>query len=294
MRIYSGKCKARSAAHLLNDQKLTFRSGAFIPLHQGGFLMSTGSSSKSLNPLAVRSSSTEFNKSRWAELEKGLKKTVDRRHYEVGAFRDDTSSLTEQILANYKTCTNDGHVSWMQQLAKESMQFLAQRRGIKLQVVRKETLYNQAIWELINRVFDHLQTYSFEFNHVMGWNELRTTSTRPALITEVLRYNKFREPLETSTCFRARLSTRFMSLVIRGQKDCIEFMFLPVEKVIGLSKAESCYEPVCKLDGKLSDGQVTWYMNNQELSIEQLEVTSIELFTELIARTKLASQTDQE
>jgi hypothetical protein len=256
--------------------------------------MSRSSSSKSLNPLAVRSSSTEFNKSRWAELEQGLKKTVDKQHYAITAFRDDPSSLTEQILANYKTCTNDSRVSWMQQLAKESMHFLAQQRGIKLQVVLKETVYNQAIWELLTRVFDQLQTYSFEFNHVMGWNELRTTTTRPALITEVLRYNKFREPLETTTCFRGRLSTRFMSLVIRGKKDCLEFLFLPVEKVIGLSKAESYYEPVCTMNGKLSDGQVTWYLNDQELSNEQLTATCIDLFTDLIARTKQASQADQE
>lgn len=233
----------------------------------------------------------DYDKSRWAAIEGGLAGAVDRHHYELGASRlkDDTAALTEQILASYKVCDSESRSTWMRRLAQDSMRFLARQRGVKLQAMREETIFNQALSELIQRIFDYLQTYSYDFNHVMGWNELRVTCTKPGFVTEILRYNKFREPLETITNFRARLSTRYMSLVIRGRRDTIEFLFLPVDKVIGLSKAEGAYTPVCQIKGNLADDRITWQFGEEPLSNEQLAVLCMDLFAGLIERTKTES-----
>ncbi|GEM_PF-3057133 len=253
--------------------------------------MSHGITIKTLNSFTAAASTIDFDKSRWAALEKGQQTPVDRRHYEVSGLtrKDDATALTEKILSSYHTCDSESRATWMKRLANDSMQFLARQRRVKLQTLKEETIYNQAISDLIQRIYDCLQAYSYDFNHAMGWNELRVTCTRPAFVTEILRYNKFREPLETVTNFRARLSTRYMSLVIRGRKDTVEFLFLPVDKVIGLSKAEGAFTPACQLKGTLADGQIKWSLNGEELFREQLEVLCMELFSGLIERTKAES-----
>lgn len=256
--------------------------------------MSQGNSIKSLNPLTIRPFPTDYEKSRWAALEKGLKRNVDRSPYHVDtiSLKDNANALTDQILASYQTCGSDSKATWMKRLAQDSIKFLAQKRGVKLRAVREETMLNQATSDLVNRTFDLLQAYSFDFNHELGWNELRITCTKPAFVTEILRCNKFREPIETITNFRARLSTRFMSLVIRGRRNTIEFLFLPVDKVIGLSKSEVAYEPSLQLKAEIVDGEITWKVGDEPLSDVQLQAICMDLFTNLIEKTKSESQVE--
>ena len=253
--------------------------------------MSHGASIKTLHPQAIRSLPIDFHKSRWADSDKGNAQGEEAFRFEPGLLRESTSSLTEQILNSYKTCgSSDERSAWMQKLAGESMRYLARQRGVRLKALKEETIFNQALADLVNRIYDQFVSYTSEFNHALGWNELRVTCTAPALVTEVLRYNKFREAIETTTNFRARLSTRHMSLVIRGKKAAIEFLFLPVEEVIGLSQAEKHYEPVCRLSGTLAEGKVTWNLEDEELSTEHLEKLLMDLFAGLIDRTQQASE----
>src|SRR5205814_772030 len=130
------------------------------------------------------------------------------------------------------------------------------QRGIRLRAVEEESQRYQSTKDLIEQLFDLLQVYALDFNQSAAWTSLQVTCTKPAFVTEVLRYNVLREPVETITTFRCRLSTRFLSLVIVGRKDCIEFRLLPVEEVIGLSRAEAAYEPFLVIDSYFVDGDI--------------------------------------
>ncbi len=225
---------------------------------------------------------------RWGTAH-GFAKTADktsRRPDSLPRLHCNTA-LSEQILVSYKVgSASKRHSSFVDQLTDEALGFLADQRGLQLQTVCEESAYNEAIVWLVDKLFDLLQAYSFQFNHRVGWNDFFVTCTKPQFVTEVLRYNKFREPIDTITHFRARLSTRFMSLVIRGYKTSIEFLLLPVDKVIGLSKAETAYEPAHRLEASLNDGSVNWTIDGEPLTEEQLEVFSMGLFATLIDSTK--------
>jgi hypothetical protein len=105
-------------------------------------------------------------------------------------------------------------------------------------------------------------------------------------VNEILRYNKLREPVESITTFRARLSTRFTSMVIIGRKNCVEFRMLPVEEVIGLTKAEAAYVPFLSFECQLEETGCEWYHNNAVLTNETLEALCMEAFSKLIGATR--------
>ncbi|MBI4533415.1 MAG: hypothetical protein HY711_05655 [Candidatus Melainabacteria bacterium] len=225
---------------------------------------------------------------RWGTAHR-FARTADKvnQHSESSPRLHCNSALSEQILVSYKVgSASKKHSSFMDQLTDEAMGFLADQRGLQLQTVRKESAYNEAIVWLVDKLFDLLQAYSFQFNHRVGWNDFFVTCTKPQFVTEVLRYNKFREPIDTITHFRARLSTRFMSLVIRGYKTTIEFILLPVDKVIGLSQAETAYQPAHRLEASLNDGSVDWTIDGEPLTEERLELFAMGLFAILIDSTK--------
>lgn len=242
--------------------------------------------------LTTDHSTLNFDKSRWARLDGTLARSVDRSRYELGELHDEASLLADQILSSVKVGPSNPRTALMQKVATEAMNFLATQRGVKLQAMKEEALYSQGTAELIYRLFDQLQACVMEFNRLVGWNELRVTLTKPAVVTEVLRRNKFREPIETLTNFRTRLSTRYMSLVIRGRGRSIDFIFMPVEKVIGLSKAEVAYDPVISLTGTIEQGRISWHLEGKSLPGDGLEILCSELFAELIELTKQASRSE--
>jgi len=232
-----------------------------------------------------------FLDTRWRHTADEIKR-YDKASFGMGSNRyyDETADLTEQILSSYNTCANERRTSWMRDLARDSIEFIADVRGMQYRAVKKETIFNQSIAHVVTELFTMLRTYAFEFNHSVGWNELYITCSKPSFVTEVTRYNIFREPVESVTNFRARLSTRSWSLVIRGRRNKIDVMLLPVYKVIGLSKAETEFPPLLTLTGTLTKQQVNWYLNNQLLQEGQLETLAMELFAALINKSKEAIQ----
>ena len=98
-------------------------------------------------------------------------------------------------------------------------------------------------------------------------------------MTEVLKYNILREPIETFTTVRTRFSTSEWSLVVRRQDNKVQFLLMPATKVIGLSKAEASFEPVVEIAGYLNGDSVNWEINQQALTTENLEAICIKLFS---------------
>lgn len=234
-----------------------------------------------------------FLDTRWRHSADEIKR-YDKASFGMGSnrFYDETADLTEQILSSYNTCANERRSSWMRDLARDSMEFIADVRGMQYKALRKETIFNQSIAHIVTEIYTMLRAYSFEFNHSVGWNDLYITCSKPGFVTEVTRYNIFREPMESVTNFRARLSTRSWSVVIRGRKNKIDVLLIPVYKVIGLSKSETEFPPLLTLTGTLTKQQVQWHLNGQPLLEGQLETLSMEIFGALINKSKEAIQTN--
>ncbi|HEY9679028.1 MAG TPA: hypothetical protein V6C76_13545 [Drouetiella sp.] len=225
----------------------------------------------------------------------GVNRNVDRSGFEpAGGLPHEMAdereaALSKQILVYHESQNADTGNDWMYKLKEDSMQYLAEKRGIDLQQIYRESIYKKGVETLIDKIYGLLQRYQFEFNQVAGGTELHVSGTISGDVTEVTRFNRNREAEETKTYFRARLSTKSNALVIRGKDDAIEFYLLPVNKIMALSKSEVDYKPLARIQVKISELGMMWRMENSTPSVDSLDELSMWLFSALIQATKDAA-----
>lgn len=233
----------------------------------------------------------------------GLSRQVDRGGYEHGGYENNATvgdvtaeereaALSRQILVYHESQNAETGNDWMYKLKEDSMQYLAEKRGIDLQQIYRESIYKKGVETLIDKIYGLLQRYQFEFNQVAGGTELHVSGTISGDVTEVTRVNKMREAQETKTYFRARLSTRSHSLVLRGKDDAIDFYLIPVNKVMALSKSEVDYKPLTRIQVKISELGMMWRMSDGNPAVDSLDELCMWLFSHLITATKEAASKD--
>lgn len=227
-----------------------------------------------------------------------MNRNVERGGFDTGGAMGDISAdereaaLSRQILVYHESQNAETGNDWMYRLKEDSMQYLAEKRGIDLQQIYRESIYKKGIETLIDKIYGLLQRYQFEFNQVAGGTELHVSGTISGDVTEVTRVNKMREAQETKTYFRARLSTRTHSLVLRGKDDAIDFYLLPVNKVMALSKSEVDYKPLARIQVKISELGMMWRMSDGTPAVDSLDELCMWLFSALIQATKHAAAED--
>jgi len=228
-----------------------------------------------------------------------LPRQVERGGFDPsGATGDVTAdereaALSQQILVYHESQSAETGNDWMYKLKEDSMQYLAEKRGIDLQQIYRESIYKKGVETLIDKIYGLLQRYQFEFNQVAGGTELHVSGTISGDVTEVTRVNKMREAQETKTYFRARLSTRSHSLVLRGKDDAIDFYLIPVNKVMALSKSEVDYKPLTRIQVKISELGMMWRMSDGNPAVDSLDELCMWLFSALITATKEAANKDE-
>ncbi|MDX2107625.1 MAG: hypothetical protein SFY67_14590 [Candidatus Melainabacteria bacterium] len=176
--------------------------------------------------------------------------------------------------------------SWMDQLKQDTMQALADQKGVQFQDISHETAYRTGIAVLVDKMYGLLQKYTAEFNRVAAGTDLYISGTISGDVTEVTRFNRMREVEETATYFRCRFTTRHFALVVRGHSDVVDCYLLPVNVVLGGSQFENSYNPLCVVQVKISDQGMMWRMKDSEPPIETLEQLSMWLFGKLVEETK--------
>jgi hypothetical protein len=218
-----------------------------------------------------------------------LTKNVDRRHFENAAPVESAPLphfLSEQILVYHESEPATAGNDWMFKLKEESMQFLADQRGVELQKLYRESVYKKGIETLVDKIYGMLQRYMFEFNQIAAGTDLHVSGTISGDVTEVTRFNQMREAEETETYFRARISTRLYSLVLRGRNECVEFYLLPVNKIMALSKSENQYKPIASIQVKITEDGMMWRMENGLPAVDSLDELCRWLFSSLVNETK--------
>lgn len=210
--------------------------------------------------------------------------------------RQQKAELVEHILSSLRTSAykNSNNVasttepaessgqSFAGDLASQTQECVSHIKTLIGNANRAEELYSQARALLIDQCFDLLRGYAYEFNSALDFAELHVTCTKPAEITEVLRWSMYREPIETATHLRARFSTKHTSLIIRGAHNVVDFFFLPANKIIGLSKSESTYKACVQLIASFDGQGVEWQHMSQPVTPQLLEDICQDLFRELI------------
>lgn len=212
-----------------------------------------------------------------------LEARVRNRSAGLSHFR---SLVNDQIIASYQSSTNVLDSGWIQSLGGDCMQM--QRNGSqtrhKQAINSNETIapiFPTEIVELVDRIVDKLHGYALEFNLAVGWN-LHVSATPPTFVTEALQYNARREAIESQTLYRARLATRLWSLVVRADGCAIQFLLVPTQVVMGLSKTETYYEPVMTITVDSNNGG--WSLDGEPFELNSVNRLCQALFKLLVAK----------
>lgn len=210
-------------------------------------------------------------------------------HADKGAGFDIPVGFSEEILNRHQGDASTSDTRWMSQLKQQSAQFLNEQRGSISEQNERDLLYKRGVEVLIDKIFSIMQHFMFEFNKVASGTDLQVSGTISGEVSEVIRYNKYKEAEETRRYFRARLSTRTYSLVIRGNVQLIDFFLLPVNRAMALSREEDEFTPLATLNVKISEKGLMWRMSDGFPPVDSLESLSMWLFGKLIEKSKNVS-----
>ncbi len=226
----------------------------------------------------------------------GFKKTVDKAGYEV--VGDDTEGqalINDQILVMYKTKLSESRGRFLSRMTSDSLGFIEEQKAQRKRQKQEELLCNSSMTAMMDHIFEVIKSYSYELNNALGFGPLHVAATNPQAVTEIVKFNKLRQAEETLTYYRARLSTNSHSLVMRGDKNGLQFYVIPVERAIGLSRQEVNFLPAFKICTRLVNGTVVWETDGgAPLTSSRLEVICMNLFQRLIEDTKAQVVRDQQ
>jgi hypothetical protein len=200
--------------------------------------------------------------------------------------------LSQKILVHHQSEPGSSDADWMSKLKQESVSYLQEKQGMALSALEVDPVYKKGIEILIDKIFGLLQRFMYEFNKVAAGTDLHVSGTISGDVTEVTRYNKFREAEETQTYFRARFSTRLYSLVLRGREQSVDVFLLPVNRTMALSSGEREYKPLATIQVKITEEGMMWRMADSNPPVDSLENLCMWLFSQLIERTKSATADD--
>lgn len=243
-----------------------------------------------IKEIAKTSKPTYFTKDTFFDKKWGrntaFQKTLDKSGYEhEDTDEDQESQLRDEILVRLKSKGGGG--CFVSGIASESIAFLDSLKNRKDSKAKQQRLCNQSMNELLALIFELLKSYAYDYNHAVGYGPLHIAITDPQTVTEVLRFDRQRNPLESVTYYRARLSTASHSLVLRGQDDGIVFFILPVARALGLTKQEAHYEPATLLRIKAENNLVHWETKiGTPLTPSSVEAICMAVFQWLIEETK--------
>ena len=136
----------------------------------------------------------------------------------------------------------------------------------------KSVSIQEAMIDVVDRMFDAFQNYGYDFNREAAGTELELNWIRPVLT---------REPSGGSV-FSGRLSTRRWTMVVKGTPQEILSYILPADKLIGFSLSASSFEPYLQLLPSSDGLDVRWKAGRTPVSAEVFPRLYQDLFVTLI------------
>lgn len=200
--------------------------------------------------------------------------TISSRYPGDGA----QSQLSARILDNYIVSSRNLRQPFLDHITKKSLTIHASHQARLLQAENEESALERSMKRRVDEIFSLFESYSVLLNRNIGIASLHVVWTEPGAVTETVESDRHRQPLKTVTTYRARFSTKSLSLVIRGQDASIDFFILPVESVIGLSQTESQHMPLMTFTGQADGARVMWEVENKKLTEERCERYCLLLF----------------
>jgi hypothetical protein len=204
--------------------------------------------------------------------------------------RSDAKSTGEsagfgRILSLYGNSGSNERRNSMQELIDESVDFLntVRKNGFPPEV---HSLLETSMVDVTNRSYTVLESIALELNEALGPSELWLSCTPPQFVSETLKFDRMRRPVDTVTTFRARISSNFYSIVLRAVGGRVEFLLVPSDRAVGLTKIEADYQPLMSFVGHLGKDCVEWQVEDKPLTNTRLEKYCIEFFKYFLEETR--------
>jgi hypothetical protein len=149
----------------------------------------------------------------------------------------------------------------------------------------------EAMIQIVDRIFDIFQNSAYEFNKIAAGSELELNWVRPFLTKEGppswLATN-----VEPITVFTGRMSTRLWTLIMKGTVEYVQVYILPTSKLMSFNINASTFKPYLQLEPHADEGILGWRILGYEIKPAVLQPIARELFNSLIRFAK--EQGDEE
>lgn len=197
----------------------------------------------------------------------------------------DAGDLSQRIIENYLHNTQPVRRDYLDYLAQKS-HFFADEMEQRRNNLAPSYDIEQSTKAVLDRVYSILEAYALELNRVSRTRDLFISTTAPSRLEEVLEFDRARQPSKCLTVYRARFSTNRFSLIVRGLGRLVEFFLLPVDRVIGLSRAEAEISPLMTYESEQAMAGPAWFVEAKPLTADRLERYSLLALEHLLDKTR--------
>lgn len=189
-------------------------------------------------------------------------------------------AVNQKILASCAYRMIDEDLDW---LGKVKSRF-ALNQGIAEPAIKgKSAVVCEATFDLVEYIFDCLTHHAVKFNESadLGFSINFTAAT---LVSELNPHsNNYRMRMQSS--MRGRLTARDWTLVVRSNHDTVEFLLVPVSKILTLSRQNDEFKPFIILVAELdNEQQICLRYGNDNVDVAHLLSICKSAFQALINR----------
>ena len=146
-----------------------------------------------------------------------------------------------------------------------------------------DTPISEPMTVLLDKIFDHLKRYTFEYNRIQDTREAYINCERPSAMMTVADYHVMGKPIKY--CL-GHIASRKWALVFCGEDDRVRCYISPVEYLMGFRPDQTDFPVYVEMRlAKLTtnrNGRMVWSIAGQALAEETLAVLARRFFTHLV------------
>jgi hypothetical protein len=193
------------------------------------------------------------------------------------------ADLAQSFISIYQTRSAQINPEVLDLMANKNTEFLANQQRLKAARATEEQIIDASMRTVVETSFAAIEPYAAELNHKLARTEMRIACTAPDMVTE--HTGNVNSRVETSY-YRARISSKSFSIVIRGSGTTVNFYMLPVSLVMALSKSEDQFKPLMSFTATAHGAYLDWQVEGKPLTAERQERFCLLLFNHLLEQTR--------
>jgi hypothetical protein len=192
------------------------------------------------------------------------------------------ADLAQTFISSYQIRSAQIRPEVLDLMANNNSAFQQEQERITAARAAEDLIIDASMRTIVESSFAAIEPYAAELNHKLARTDMRIGCTPPALVSE---RTGARSDEETSY-YRARISSKSFSIVIRGDSTTVNFYLLPVSVIMALSKSEDQFAPLMSFTATAHGAILDWQVEGKPLTAERQERYCLLLFNHLLEQTR--------